>query len=60
MQISDEGLNAIEKTAEKMGNANTLLIVEVLRELRQLTTLVKQQNHTSNGGNFLPGQFTQV
>lgn len=45
MLLTEEGLNAIEKVADKKGRADTLLLVQVLREIRKLSALLEQQNH---------------
>ncbi len=50
MLITDEGLNAIEQAAEKKRSADTLLLVQVLKEVRQVAALLKQQNDARNCG----------
>lgn len=51
MLLSKEGLDAIERAADKRKSANTLLLVQVLREVRELSALLKQQNYTGYSGN---------
>lgn len=50
MYLSDEGLNAIEKAADKKRSPDTLLLVQILREVRELSAVLKQQNHARYGG----------
>jgi len=56
MIITSKGLDAIERAAEKKRSADTLLLVQVLKEVRQVAALLKQQNdardrsHPKDGG----------
>lgn len=47
MLLSQEGLDAIERAAEKRRSADTLLLVQMLREVRELSALLKRQHHIS-------------
>jgi len=40
--LTDEGLETIEKSARKKENADTLLLVQILKEIRQVTALLRQ------------------
>lgn len=51
MYISDEGLDLIEKAADKKKSAETLLLVQILKELRELSILMKQNNNSGYGCN---------
>lgn len=51
MHITNADLDAIEKTANKKRNAEALLLVQVLREVRELKSLLKQQNEAGHSGN---------
>ena len=43
MYVSDEGLMEIEKVADKKRNAEVLLLVQILREIRQLAFLLNKE-----------------
>lgn len=41
MYLTDAGLDELEKEAEKIGNANLLLQIQILKELREVKKLLK-------------------
>ncbi len=46
--LTDEGLNSIEKVADKQKNVTLLFLIDIYRMLK---TLLKEQNNASNGSN---------
>ncbi len=52
MEITDEGLNQIERYADKKKDPQTMLICQCLREIRELKALIKEQDDNArNSGN---------
>lgn len=51
MYITDEGLNEIERCAEKGHNAKIMLMCQILREVRELDKKLQNINDASNSGN---------
>lgn len=49
MHLTDEGLNSIEKAADKQKNVCLLFLIGIYRMLK---ILVEKQNNTGNGGNY--------
>lgn len=43
MNLTEEGLNEIEKTADKHKNVTLLFLVQILRELRELKKLLNKK-----------------
>lgn len=43
MNLTKEGLNEIEKTADKHKNITLLFLVQILRELRELKKLLNKE-----------------
>lgn len=48
MFLTDQGLEAIEQYADKKKKADILLMVQVLREVRELKTLLEAHQNTCN------------
>lgn len=51
MHITEQGLQEIEKTADKHKNVNLLFMVQILREVRELKKLLEEKQDTCNCGN---------
>lgn len=51
MNITDEGLDEIEQYANKKRKADVLLLVQVLKEVREVKEMLKQGKNTCNCGN---------
>ena len=49
MHLTDEGLNSIEKVADKQKNVCLLFLIDIYRMLK---ILVEKQNNTGNSGNY--------
>jgi hypothetical protein len=49
VHLTDEGLNSIEKAADKQKNVCLLFLIDIYRMLK---ILVEKQNNTGNGGNY--------
>lgn len=49
VHLTDEGLNSIEKAADKQKNVCLLFLIDIYRMLK---ILVEKQNNTSNSGNY--------
>ncbi len=43
MHITEQGLQEIEKTADKHKNVNLLFMVQILREIRELKNLLEEK-----------------
>lgn len=52
VQISDNGLEEIEKAAEKNGNASVMLLVLLIREVRELRKLLNKGDDAGNGSDY--------
>lgn len=57
-KISDAGLDRLERHADEMGNVNVILMVMIIREIRELKSMLEQSgngcdrsNDTSNSTN---------
>lgn len=50
MNITAEGLSRIEKHADKKRDPQTMLICQCLREIRELKTLIQEQNNNASNG----------
>lgn len=51
MVITEEGLNRIERQAEKSHNAEIMLICHIIREIAEVKALLQEAQDASNGGN---------
>ncbi len=49
MEISDEGLNEIERCADELKNVTLSFQIQILKEIRELKVLFEQQNNRDNG-----------
>lgn len=49
MYITDEGLKQVEHHADKKKDVSTMLMVQILREVRELKSLFKQTDDSSYG-----------
>ena len=49
IQLSDSGLERIEKAAEKSKSTNTLLLVCLIREVRKLHSLLNENDDAGHG-----------
>ncbi len=48
--MSDEGLELIEKQADKMKNVKLMFLVQILKELREIKALLKIHQYSGNRG----------
>lgn len=48
LELTDQGLNEIGQFAEETHNANIMLIVQVLREVREVKALLDKHQDTCN------------
>lgn len=51
MYLTDEGLKQIEHCANKKHDASTMLLVQVLQELRELKKLLNKPQNSSDSSN---------
>lgn len=51
MNITDEGLNEIELYANRKKKADVLLLVQILKEIREVKKMLKQGENTCNCSN---------
>lgn len=49
--MTDEGLNLVEHQADKRKDVNMMFLVQILKELREIKSLLKVHQGTSNCGN---------
>ena len=54
MKISNEGLNVIERQADKKHNPEMMMMMmcQILRELRELKQLFQQRDNSCDGGSY--------
>ena len=52
MYVSNEGLTAIERQADKQHNPEMMMLCQILRELRELKQLFQQSDSSCNGSNY--------
>lgn len=51
MYVTEQGLQEIEKTADKHKNVNLLFLVQILREIRELKCLLNEKQNTCDCSN---------
>ena len=56
MYITEQGLQEIEKTADKHKNVNLLFMVQILREVRELKNLLKEKQIKKKRGEWNAGR----
>ena len=53
MKISNEGLDLIERQADKKHNPEMMMMMcQILRELRELKQLFQQRDNSCDGGSY--------
>ena len=52
MKITDEGLNAIEQYADKKKKADVLLLVQIMKEVREIKEVLQNGKDTCSGNNI--------
>ncbi|MCI8534851.1 MAG: hypothetical protein HFG68_04675 [Hungatella sp.] len=55
MFLTEEGLKLIEHQADKRKNINLMFLVQILKELREIKSLLKVHQDTCNSGNNSSG-----
>lgn len=55
MYLTDEGLKEIEHQADKVKNVNLMFLVQILKELREVKTLLEIHQKSGNSSNNSSG-----
>lgn len=51
MFLTDQGLESIGEQADKMKNVNLMFLVQILKEIREIKTLLETHEDSGNCGN---------
>lgn len=55
MNLTDEGLNLVERQADKSHDGSTMFLCQILREIRELKQLLHQCKYACDGCNNSAG-----